>query len=41
MTLDLTQYLAIIGAAAVFLMFVAALSIFQVFWKWIWGNHDE
>jgi hypothetical protein len=41
LSLDLTQYLAIIGAAVVFLLFLVALSMFQVFWKRFWGNHDE
>ena len=33
--------LAAAAAVLVFFMFVTVLSYFQVFWKWIWGNHDE
>jgi hypothetical protein len=33
--------LAAVAAFLVFFMFITALSIFQVFWKRFWGNHDE
>ena len=24
-----------------FILFLVVLSIFSVFWKWLWGGHDE
>lgn len=30
-----------VGGFVAFLIAVGAISLFSVFWKWLWGNHDE
>ncbi len=40
MSVDVGWVAPIIGFL-VFMLFVVSLSVFCVFWKWFWGDHDE
>ena len=37
----LTTIIAFLAGALITFAFIVVLSYFQVFWKWIFGGHDE
>ena len=39
--LDIELAVPLILGAIFFVAAMGLLSIFQVFWKWFWGGHDE